>query len=215
MEDSSRIRAALSYSELFRGVDPSAIRGSFILEFKRGDPVSEVQNGVECVGVIISGGIAVESGEGSSVSVMKRGGEFGICNIFVNRRMPTRITAKVKSSVLFIPKEEFARLLGADSGLMYRYVRLCNKKMLYLAERLSLLSVPDCSERLMHYLDISQSNGVVKLGVTKDELARQLGISRSSLFRAFGALEADGRITVAAGTVVLNDNYSTRKEKVK
>ena len=215
MNGSASVASAFSDSELFSGVDPAEVRGGFIMSFRRGDCVGETQNGIDCVGIVISGALEVNSSDSGSVSVMKRGGEFGICNIFVNRRMPTRITAKVKSSVLFIPKEEFARLLGADSGLMYRYVRLCNKKMLYLAERLSLLSVPDCSERLMHYLDLSQNNGVVKLGVTKDELARQLGISRSSLFRAFGALEADGRITVAAGTVVLSDNYSTRKGKVK
>ena len=203
MEDSSRIRAALSYSELFRGVDPSAIRGSFILEFKRGDPVSEVQNGVECVGVIISGGIAVESGEGSSVSVMKRGGEFGICNIFVRENMPTKLKARVGSRVLFIPKEEFARLLGVDSGLMYRYVRLCNEKMLYLAERLRLISIPDCTERLLYYLSAKAVDGRLKLNVPKDELARQLGISRSSLFRAMNRLEAEGKIAVNQSVIAI------------
>ena len=203
MEDSSRIRAALSSSELFRGVDPSAIRGSFILEFKRGDPVSEVQNGVECVGVIISGGIAVESGEGSSVSVMKRGGEFGICNIFVRENMPTKLKARVGSRVLFIPKEEFARLLGVDSGLMYRYVRLCNEKMLYLAERLRLISIPDCTERLLYYLSAKAVDGRLKLNVPKDELARQLGISRSSLFRAMNRLEAEGKISVNQSVIAI------------
>lgn len=203
MEDSSRIRAALSSSELFRGVDPSAIRGSFILEFKRGDPVSEVQNGVECVGVIISGGVAVESGEGSSVSVMKRGGEFGICNIFVRENMPTKLKARVGSRVLFIPKEEFARLLGVDSGLMYRYVRLCNEKMLYLAERLRLISIPDCTERLLYYLSAKAVDGRLKLNVPKDELARQLGISRSSLFRAMNRLEAEGKIAVNQSVIAI------------
>ena len=203
MEDSSRIRAALSYSELVRGVAPSAIRGSFILEFKRGDPVSEVQNGVECVGVIISGGIAVESGEGSSVSVMKRGGEFGICNIFVRENMPTKLKARVGSRVLFIPKEEFARLLGVDSGLMYRYVRLCNEKMLYLAERLRLISIPDCTERLLYYLSAKAVDGRLKLNVPKDELARQLGISRSSLFRAMNRLEAEGKIAVNQSVIAI------------
>ncbi len=215
MNLTSSAAAAFNDSELFCGVDPSSVRGGSVVTFRRGEEAGEYLNGVDCVGIVLSGALEVNSSDSGSVSVMKRGGEFGICNIFVNKRMPTKLTAKVKTSVLYIPKEEFARLLAEDSGLMYRYVRLCNKKMLYLAERLSLLSIPDCTERLMHYFGSCQKDGIVKLGVTKDELARQLGISRSSLFRAFGALEASGRITSAGGTVCLNDNFSIERKTQK
>lgn len=203
MEDINMLGSALQSSELLQGIDPAAIRGGFILSFKRGDPVCETQNGTDCVGIIISGSLTVEASEGSSVSVMKRGGEFGICNIFVNDRMPTKLRARVASKVFFIPKEEFARLLGTDNGLMYRYVRLCNEKMLYLAERLRLISISDSAERLLYYLKTKSDNGCVRLHFSKDELARQLGISRSSLFRALNSLEASGKISVSANVIIL------------
>lgn len=203
MDDITLIRSGLQSSYLFRGIDMSAIRGYFIMSFKRGEPVSETQNGTDCVGVIISGSLTVEANEGSSVSVMKRGGEFGICNIFVRESMPTKLWARVGSKVLFIPKEEFARLLGTDNGLMYRYVRLCNEKMIYLAERLRLISISDSAERLLHYLRMKAENGAVRLSVSKDELARQLGISRSSLFRAFNSLETEGKISVSKNIISL------------
>ena len=205
MEDLALIRSAFSYSELFRGVEPSEIRSGHIVSFKRGDVVSETQNGIDCVGVILSGSLSVEANDRSSVSVMRRGGEFGICNIFVREKMPTKLWARVQSQVLFIPKDEFARLLVADSALMYRYVRLCNEKMLYLAERLRLISISDSTERLWYYLTTEAENGMVKLKVSKDELARQLGVSRSSLFRGLAALENDGKITVGANQIVLNE----------
>ena len=203
MDDITLIRSGLQSSYLFRGIDMSAIRGYFTMSFKRGEPVSETQNGTDCVGVIISGSLTVEANEGSSVSVMKRGGEFGICNIFVRESMPTKLWARVGSKVLFIPKEEFARLLGTDNGLMYRYVRLCNEKMIYLAERLRLISISDSAERLLHYLRMKAENGAVRLSVSKDELARQLGISRSSLFRAFNSLETEGKISVSKNIISL------------
>lgn len=205
MKESCALRSALQSSVLFNGLDPSEIRGGFVLSFKRGETVSETQNGTDCVGVIISGSLTVEANEGSSVSVMKRGGEFGICNIFVNDPMPTNLRARVAAEVLFIPKSEFARLLGADAGLMYRYVRLCNEKMLYLAERLRLISISDSTERLYYYLKSEAENGTVSLKISKDELARQLGISRSSLFRALTYLEGLGKITVGANQIVLNE----------
>lgn len=205
MEDSAMIRSAFSSSELFRGVEPSEIRSGSVVSFKRGETVSETQNGIDCVGVILTGCLAVEANDRSSVSVMKRGGEFGICNIFVREKMPTRLWARVQSQVLFIPKDEFARLLGADSALMYRYVKLCNEKMLYLAERLRLISISDSTERLYYYLKSEAENGTVSLKISKDELARQLGISRSSLFRALSYLEGLGKITVGANQIVLNE----------
>lgn len=203
MEDTAMIRTAFSHSDLFRGVDPALVRSAFVKHFQRGETVSETQNGVDCVGIVVSGSLGVEAYEKSTVSVMKRGGEFGICNVFVREKMPTRLWTRVQSAVLFIPKEEFARMLGDDLALMYRYVRLCNEKMLYLAERLRLLSVPGSPERVYYYLRTAAENGEVRLSISKDELARQIGISRASLFRAFGELEKDGKIAVNSGVIKL------------
>lgn len=199
----SAVAAALQSSELFCGLDPAQIRGGFVREFRRGDAVSETQDGVDCVGVVVSGSLNVAAQEGSSVSVMKRGCEFGICNIYVRERMPTLLKARVQSEVFFIPKEELIRLLAADTELMSRYIRLCNEKMIYLAARLRLISISDCTERLMYYLKTKAVDGEVRLTISKDELARQLGISRSSLFRALSALEADGRIAVYQSRITI------------
>lgn len=197
----SAIAEALLNSELFCGLDPAVIRGGFSRDFRRGEIVSETQDGIDCVGVVVSGSLNVAAQEGSSVSVMKRGGEFGICNIFVRERMPTLLKARVQSAVFFIPKEELIRLLSADSELMVRYIRLCNEKMIYLAARLRLISISDCTERLMYYLKTKAVDGKVALTISKDELAKQLGISRSSLFRSLSALESDGRISVCANRI--------------
>lgn len=205
MKDLNGIKTAIRFSELFRGVDPDNMEKSFAKSFKRGERVEEMQDGIDCVGIVIEGSLEVRPGDKSSVSILKKGGEFGICNIFVNEKMPTVLTAKVSSRVLFLPKEAFARLLSSDAGLMYRYIRLCNEKMLYLAKRLRLISITDCTERLYYYLLTSQTDGIVKLRVTKEELARQLGISRSSLFRAFSALSEAGRILEAGGHIILAD----------
>ena len=205
MEDLALIRSAFSASKLFKGADPSAVRSGFVQSFRRGENVSETQNGIDCVGVILSGSLGVEANDRSSVSVMKRGGEFGICNIFVREKMPTKLWARVQSLVLFIPKDEFARLLSSDSALMYRYVKLCNEKMLYLAERLRLISISDSTERLYYYFQTEADDGVVRLKISKDELARQLGISRSSLFRGLASLESSGKISVGANQIVLNE----------
>lgn len=202
IDDFNSLRAALESSELFRGTDLSSLKSCFVLSFKRGEAVSETQNGTDCVGLVVSGSLTVTAQEQSSVSVMKRGGEFGICNIFVGEKMPTKLRARVQSKVMFLPKDDFARLLGEDKAMMYRYVKLCNEKMIYLATRLRLLSITDCRERLMFYLESKSADGVVRLDFPKDSLAKLLGISRSSLFRAFRELEAENKIVCGAKGIV-------------
>ena len=201
MEDVMTLRAAIQSSDLFRGLDPYSLRSAFLKSFRRGDKVYERQDGIDCVGIVLQGSLGVEANEKSSVSVLRRGAEFGICNIFVKEKMPTKLTARVQSKVLFLPKEDFAKLLGQDNGLMYRYVRLCNKKMIYLAERLRLISISDCTERVFYYIRANAEYGTLRLRISKDELARELGISRSSLFRAISILTEQGKI-VETGNVI-------------
>lgn len=198
------ISEALEKSELFKGADISSCKGQMVKSFKRGEAISEVQNSFDCVGLIISGSASVFSTEHGAVSISKEGTEFGICNIFVKDSMPTTLKARVQTKVLFIPKDEFAALLASDSSLMYRYVKLCNEKMVYLAKRLKLISVAGSLERFAVWLMMSANESEAKI-VSKDELARQLCLSRASLFRAIAKLEADDIITSSGDKIIIKD----------
>lgn len=200
MSESKNVLKALAFSEIFASADISGV-SHFIKHFKRGEKISEMQSGIDCVGILLSGSATVGSDDEHSISVAKAGHEFGICNIFVNNEMPTVMTARVGCSVLFIPKEEFARLLADDSAMMFRYVRVCNEKMIYLAEKLRLMSVPTCKGRVAMWL---LSNADTKI-ISKDELARQLGISRASLFRVISEFENGGIISVHNTITVKNE----------
>ncbi|MBQ8624171.1 MAG: Crp/Fnr family transcriptional regulator [Oscillospiraceae bacterium] len=205
MTDRELVLSALKESELFAGADISSCTGRMIKAFKRGEEISEVQNGFDCVGVILSGSASVSSEGGGTVSISRAGTEFGICNIFVSESMPTILKARVQTKVLFIPKDEFAALLAADSSLMYRYVKLCNEKMVYLAKKLRLFSVTGSLARLAVWLEMNAKEKEARI-VSKDELARQLCISRASLFRAIARLEAQGIITTSGERIIISNN---------
>lgn len=200
MAQSKNIFKALALSEIFGGTDISGV-SHFIVSFKRGEKISEWQNGIDCVGIILNGSATVSSDVGHNISVAKAGHEFGICNIFVSNEMPTVMIARVACSVLFIPKEEFAKLLATDSAMMFRYVKVCNEKMVYLASKLRLMSIPSCKGRAAMWL---LNNSDAK-AIPKDELARQLGISRASLFRVIAEFEQGGIITYGNLITVNNE----------
>ena len=48
METQADISNAFAASDLFRGTDPSSVRGGFVLSFRRGQEISETQRGIEC-----------------------------------------------------------------------------------------------------------------------------------------------------------------------
>ncbi len=184
MTQAQLIKNALADSEIFGGIAlPDGI--GFVKSFKRGEEIDELQDSTDCVGIILSGLAFVSSMDRHNVTIAKPGHEFGICNIFVTEKMPTTLKAKIACKVLFIPKTDFAELLAADSALMFRYVRVCNEKMVYLARKLQLAGIPNCKGKLAYWL---LENGGRK--IPKDELARQLGISRASLFRALSEFES-------------------------
>lgn len=207
MTHNGTLTKALTLSEIFSGTDINGV-SHFIVKFKRGEIISEWQNGIDCVGVILSGSATVGSDIGHNISVAKSGHEFGICNIFVSNEMPTVMIARVACSVLFIPKEEFARLLASDSAMMFRYVKVCNEKMVYLAEKLKLMSVPSCKGRVEMWL-LSNAGHSAHKPPSKDELARQLGISRASLFRVISELEQSGVISYG-NTISVNNEEALR-----
>lgn len=201
MTDREMLRKALETSSLFEGLGFE--ENWFFRDFKRDEEISEEQNGVLCVGLILRGSASVAPGEQGAVSTIGRGAEFGICNIFVREDMPTRLKARTALKAAFLPKDVFARLLGENRVLMYRYVRLCNQKMLYLAGKLRLMSISGSAERLAFWLKHSGSDGVVTLSFSKDELARRLGLSRASLFRAISKLENQGIISSIGNKIIV------------
>lgn len=205
MTDIGLLERAFLISELFKGFSPS--RHWVIKSFKRGEIVSEVQQGIGCVGLVISGSIEVANSYDGSVSIAKPGSEFGICNIFVSEKMPTTLKARVSCKVAFIPKETFAEMLAKDNAMMYRYVRLCNEKMVYLAQRLQLMSINGTEKRLWLWLLQRSEGGVVAPSIPKDELAKQLGMSRASLFRAIAKLENEGKISLAGNSFIINKEF--------
>lgn len=204
MTDREMLRKALEISSLFEGLGFE--ENWFFRDFKREDIISEEQNGVACIGLILRGSAKVAPGEQGAVSTIGRGAEFGICNIFVREDMPTRLTAKTALKAAFLPKDVFAGLLGENRVLMYRYIRLCNQKMLYLAGKLRLMSISDSTERFAFWLmhnGKNGHNGAVMLSFSKDELARRLGLSRASLFRAISKLENEGIISSIGNKIII------------
>lgn len=210
------LQAAFSECALFSGMDASAC-GAFLRVFHRGETISAVQDGVPCVGVLAFGEADVytrgaASGAQQNVSTLHPGSAFGICNVFLERDMPTYLHCKVRTGVAFLPAARFTALLREDGALLRRYLTLCNEKILYLAGKIDLMGVSGCRARVAAYLlREADETGAVRTGVSKEQLAKYLSVSRASLFRALGELTVQGVIAqTAAGFQILDPSALSR-----
>ncbi|MGN0478605.1 MAG: Crp/Fnr family transcriptional regulator [Hominenteromicrobium sp.] len=178
---------------------------AFFRVFRRGETISAVQDGISCVGVLAFGEadvytLGTAETARQNVSTLHAGSEFGICNVFLSRDMPTCLHCKVRTGVAFLPKTRFIALLESDSALLRRYLELCNRKILYLADKVELMGIPGCRARVAAYLlRRADETGLAETEVSKEQLAKYLSVSRASLFRALSDLTAQGLIAPTPG----------------
>lgn len=167
--------------------------------FRKGQLVSDQQNGRACVGLIASGAIDVYSvamdGSEINLSSLSTGDAFGICNLFATSEMETVLKCREDATVLFAPKDELLAALSTRPEALIRYARLCNEKIQFLIRRIELLTMQSCRGKLLEYLITKQDGaGTVALASSKEQLAKELGVGRASLFRELSQLQSEGLI---------------------
>lgn len=209
MEKKERIIKTWEECSLFENI-PVDTEYSFLKNFHRGDIISEEQGGIKCIGIIVSGRI-IESGMSgenrqNSVSVYNEGDIFGIYNVFLDDQSIGILECRVRTSVIFLPKLIFKKLLFEHPKLLMKYLVLCNKKIMNFAEKIELTSIISCKSRITRYfIKKADVNGYILLDISKEQLASYLNISKASFFRIFSELKSEGLIDEEHGKIHITD----------
>ena len=98
---------------------------------------------------------------------------------------------------------DVGELLARESLLSRNYIRYLSGRIRFLNARLGSLAVGDTEGRVVRYLLSSLSYGAVECSASG--LARQLGISRASVYRAFQDLEQAGLIRREGRAILVPD----------
>ena len=99
-----------------------------------------------------------------------------------------------------------------DAGLSLRYAELCNQKLQFLLRRIELLTMQSCRGRVIAHLLAGQDrNGCVKPTGSREDLARQLGVSRAALFRELAALQSMGVLRSEGNLLTVLDTPALEK----
>ena len=205
----------LAQSPLLAGVSLPAEQAR-VQSFPAGHILSDRPGGVPSVGLILSGRVEVYSvaldGKDVQLSTLPAGECFGVCNLLAGAELETVLRCGEETEVLYIPKPVLLACMERDAGLSLRYAELCNQKLQFLLRRIELLTMQSCRGRVIAHLLAGQDrNGCVKPTGSREDLARQLGVSRAALFRELVALQSMGVLRSEGNLLTVLDTPALEK----
>ena len=162
--------------------------------FEKGDVI---YGGERCgaIGVLLSGGgeCVAQSG-GVLMKVFKAGEVFGAASVF-GGGAASRITASTRSVVQFIDRETLLSWFTRFPQTSVNYIRFLSARVRFLNRKIALLTMDSAQARLMEYLTNQAGEaGVVRIQ-NMTQLAKTIGVGRTSLYRSLDALCETGWIT--------------------
>ena len=203
------IREKLSICSLLAGLP---LKQSDVSErdFRAGQIISDRPGGIPAVGMIISGRVDVYSvaldGKDVLLNSLATGECFGVCNLLAKAELETVLRCAEDSTILYITKPVLLALMKQDVGFAMRYAEMCNQKIQFLIRRIELLTMQSCRGRVIAYLlEKQDSFNTVHLTGSREDLARQLGVSRAALFRELSTLQGRNAISADGNTIHLSD----------
>ncbi len=125
-----------------------------------------------------------------------------------------RITPGIESRLQCNARHPPAEIYGRKSRTVseqkvdfaVRYAEMCNQKIQFLIHRIELLTMQSCRGRVIAYLlEKKDASNLVHVTVSREDLARQLGVSRAALFRELSTLQGRNAISAEGNTIHLSD----------
>lgn len=195
---SSQYWQEASLSPLFEGLPEDTVRAALEHEGVRARSIAA---GAELdvkgeLAVLISGTARVTKRAGGREVIMSDlspGALLGAAGLFSPDTKPvTRIRTRERCRLLLIPEDVLRLLMAETPALMENYIRYLTGRIRFLTMRIDGFIRPSVRDRLLHYIEENAVGGRLDLPSGMNALAKQLSVSRPSLYRVVGELEQEG-----------------------
>jgi len=164
------------------------------------------------IGIVLEGKILIKAytlkGSNFTLNSIEQGQIFGDILIFSNdhNTFPGSLITQGKTKIALIPNKTFKKFLFNDNDLLKNFLRLLSDKSYSLNYKSRLLSQDSVRDKILFYLlhqKRIQKTNVIKLNMTKEELANQLFVQRPSLSRELGKMKKDKIIDYDRYTITI------------
>jgi CRP-like cAMP-binding protein len=197
-----KARDILVKSQLFGGLPEEHIteieKIAVDKHFNKGDVI--FYDGDEGVGfyLVAAGSVSVyklsSEGKEQILHIVKEGDTIGAVPVFSGKSFPANAKAISKSHLLFFDRKKFIQLLTNKPSLTMNILALLSMRLREFTIQVENLSLKEIPGRLAAYLlYLSQEQGgkdIIKLNISKGQLANLLGTGPESLSRALGNMKS-------------------------
>ena len=164
------------------------------------------------MGIILKGHVLIKAytsgGKHFTVNSLKEGDIFGDMLIFSNEydSYPGALVTVGETQVAFVEHKAFKKMISQDSVLLNNFLNLLSNKSVKMNYKSKLLSQDSVRDKILFYLHQEkrvQKTNIIKLNMTKEELANILYIQRPSLSRELIKMKAEGLIDYDRYTITI------------
>jgi len=173
--------------------------------YQTGQTLYQPDRFFRCLGVLLSGGVRVTR-DALAISILTPGNLFGAAALFNDQPdYATTLTAISPCRVVLLSQELVSLLMDESPLIRDNYIRYLSGRIRFLSGKIRSLAADSAEGKLKQHLLTSLSPDHPRLDCPATELARRLGISRASLYRAFDTLEAQALILREGRSILVPD----------
>ncbi len=209
----------LGHTELFKGISHKSIENLLtkdsycIKEYKKNSVIYFQNEKCNTYDIIIKGIVSIQgiddSGNYVSISDFSDGDEFGGNLLFSrNNSYPMTVTSKTDVTVIQLKKELVLNMCQENTEFLTNFLQSLADKALILTDKIKTLSFKSIRQSIVDYLiyeSMVQDSNIVKLHISKKELAEKFGVQRPSLSRELNKMRKDGMISYDAHSITIID----------
>ena len=124
-----------------------------------------------------------------------------------NNRFPVNIVANENTSILYIPRHDFLKLMQTDLKILQNYLDNVSSRAQFLSDKIKFLSFKTIKGKIAQYILklAGPDRDVIEFSMPQHALAEFFGVTRPSFARSLGEMAEEGIITVERRTVRILD----------
>ena len=141
-----------------------------------------------------------------AISILSPGDLFGAAALFNDQPdYAATLTATSPCRVVLLSQDLVSLLMDESPIIRDNYIRYLSGRIRFLSGKIRSLAADSAEGKLKQHLLTSLSPDRTRLDCPATELARRLGISRASLYRAFDTLEGQALIRRESRSITVPD----------